>query len=99
EVVEQLRACGVHWEEGAPQYAAAQHLAGRTFVLTGTFPTLRREEAKVLLEAAGAKVAGSVSKKTDYVVAGEEAGSKLDKARELGVAVIDEAAMLGLLKG
>ncbi len=97
EVVEQLRACGVHWEEGAPAERAAQVLAGKTFVLTGTFPTLKREQAKELLEAAGAKVAGSVSKKTDYVVAGEEAGSKLDKARELGVAVIDEAGMLALL--
>lgn len=98
EVVEQLRACGVHWEEGAPLDAASLHLAGKAFVLTGTFPTLRREEAKALLEASGAKVAGSVSKKTDYVVAGEEAGSKLDKARELGVAVIDEAGMLALLR-
>jgi DNA ligase (NAD+) len=97
EVVEQLRACGVHWDEGAPAERAAQPLAGKTFVLTGTFPTLRREQAKEMLEAAGAKVAGSVSKKTDYVVAGEEAGSKLDKARELGVAVIDEAGMLALL--
>lgn len=99
EVVEQLRACGVHWDEGAPAERAAQPLAGKTFVLTGTFPTLKREQAKEMLEAAGAKVAGSVSKKTDYVVAGEEAGSKLDKARELGVAVIDEAAMLALLNG
>lgn len=99
EVVEQLRACGVHWDEGAPAERAAQPLAGKTFVLTGTFPTLRREQAKEMLEAAGAKVAGSVSKKTDYLVAGEEAGSKLDKARELGVAVIDEAAMLALLNG
>ncbi|MDQ7744494.1 NAD-dependent DNA ligase LigA [Hydrogenophaga pseudoflava] len=97
EVVEQLRACGVRWEEGTPAERAAQPLTGKTFVLTGTFPTLRREEAKELLEAAGAKVAGSVSKKTDYVVAGEEAGSKLDKARELGVAVLDEAGMLALL--
>lgn len=99
EVVEQLRACGVHWDEGAPAERAAQPLAGKTFVLTGTFPTLKREQAKEMLEAAGAKVAGSVSKKTDYLVAGEEAGSKLDKARELGVAVIDEAAMLALLNG
>ncbi|MFM2075627.1 MAG: ligase [Pseudomonadota bacterium] len=98
EVVEQLRACGVHWEEGAPAARAAQPLAGKTFVLTGTFPTLKRDQAKDLLEAAGAKVAGSVSKKTDYVVAGDDAGSKLDKARELGVAVIDEAGMLALLK-
>lgn len=97
EVVEQLRACGVTWEEGEPAERAPQPLAGKTFVLTGTFPTLKREEAKALLEAAGAKVAGSVSKKTDYVVAGAEAGSKLDKANELGVAVLDEAGMLALL--
>lgn len=97
EVVEQLRACGVQWAEGAPAERAAQTLAGKTFVLTGTFPTLKRDEAKDLLEAVGAKVAGSVSKKTDYVVAGDDAGSKLDKARELGVAVIDEAGMLELL--
>lgn len=74
-------------------------LAGRTFVLTGTFPTMSREEAKQLLEAAGAKVSGSVSKKTDYVVAGADAGSKLDKARELNVAILDEAGMLSLLAG
>ena len=97
EVVEQLRACGVTWEEGEPAERAPQPLAGKTFVLTGTFPTLKREDAKALLEAAGAKVAGSVSKKTDYVVAGTEAGSKLDKANELGVAVLDEAGMLALL--
>jgi DNA ligase (NAD+) len=98
EVVEQLRACGVTWEEGEPAERAPQPLAGKTFVLTGTFPTLKREDAKALLEAAGAKVAGSVSKKTDYVVAGAEAGSKLDKANELGVAVLDEAGMLALLQ-
>ncbi len=98
EVVEQLRACGVTWTEGEPAEPTVQPLAGKTFVLTGTFPTLKREQAKEMLEAAGAKVAGSVSKKTDYVVAGEEAGSKLDKARELGVAVIDEAGMLALLQ-
>jgi DNA ligase (NAD+) len=97
EVVEQLRACGVTWEEGEPAERAPQPLAGKTFVLTGTFPTLKREDAKALLETAGAKVAGSVSKKTDYVVAGTDAGSKLDKANELGVAVIDEAGMLALL--
>jgi DNA ligase (NAD+) len=98
EVVEQLRACGVSWEEGDPAERAPQPLAGKTFVLTGTFPTLKREDAKALLEAAGAKVAGSVSKKTDYVVAGTEAGSKLDKANDLGVAVLDEAGMLALLE-
>ncbi len=97
EVVEQLRACGLRWEEGEPSPVAQLPLAGKTFVLTGTLPTLSREEAKEMLEAAGAKVAGSVSKKTDYVVAGTEAGSKLDKARELGVAVLDEAGLRALL--
>jgi DNA ligase (NAD+) len=97
EVVEQLRACGVQWEEGEPAPRAQLPLAGQTFVLTGTLPTLSREEAKEMLEAAGAKVSGSVSKKTHYVVAGEEAGSKLDKARELGVPVLDEAGLLAML--
>ncbi|RZL96541.1 MAG: NAD-dependent DNA ligase LigA, partial [Variovorax sp.] len=99
EVVEQLRACGLTWEEGEPAARAPKPLAGKTFVITGTLPTLGRDDAKDKLEAAGAKVAGSVSKKTDYVVAGAEAGSKLDKARALGVAVIDEAQMLALLGG
>ena len=97
EVVEQLRACGVRWEEGDALAQTPKPLAGKTFVLTGTFPTMGRDQAKELLEAAGAKVAGSVSKKTDYVVAGAEAGSKLTKAQELGVAVLDEAGMLALL--
>jgi DNA ligase (NAD+) len=99
EVVEQLRACGATWEEGEPATRAPKPLAGKTIVLTGTLPTLSREEAKDLLEAAGAKVAGSVSKKTDYVIAGAEAGSKLDKARELGVAVLDEDGLRALLGG
>jgi DNA ligase (NAD+) len=99
EVVEQLRACGVSWEEGEPAVATPKPLAGKTFVLTGTLPTLSREQAKEQLEAAGAKVAGSVSKKTDFVVAGAEAGSKLDKAHDLGVTVLDEAGLLALLNG
>ena len=83
--------------EGAPQVAVAGKLAGKVFVLTGTLPSLSREDAKALIEAAGGKVSGSVSKKTDYVVAGEEAGSKLEKAQALGVAVIDEAQLRTLL--
>lgn len=98
EVIAGLRQAGVHWPDGDVPTAAAQVLAGKTLVLTGTLPTLKREEAKAMIEAAGGKVAGSVSKKTDYVVAGEEAGSKLEKAQELGVAVIDEAALIELLR-
>jgi DNA ligase (NAD+) len=99
EVVEQLRACGVNWEEGDPAVLPPKALSGKTLVLTGTLPTLSREQAKERIEAAGAKVAGSVSKKTDYVVAGAEAGSKLDKASALGVKVLDEAGLLALLNG
>ena len=99
EVVEQLRAAGVHWEEtdGAAAAQGPQPLAGKTLVLTGTLPTLSRDAAKEMIEAAGGKVSGSVSKKTHYVIAGEEAGSKLDKARELGVPVLDEAGLFALL--
>ena len=93
EVVEQLRAAGVTWEEGEPQALATSALAGKTFVLTGTLPSLSRETAKERIEAKGGKVAGSVSKKTDYVVAGAEAGSKLVKAQELGVTVLDEEGL------
>ena len=87
----------MHWPEGEPVAAQPQPLAGKTVVLTGTLPTLSRDEAKALLEGAGAKVAGSVSRKTDYVIAGAEAGSKLDKAQELGVTVLDEEGMKALL--
>lgn len=100
EVVEQLRAAGVTWTEHEPSAAAdaaTLPLFGKTLVLTGTLPTLSREEAKALIEEAGGKVAGSVSKKTHYVVAGEEAGSKLEKAQTLGVPVLDEAGLQALL--
>ncbi|HEY6510970.1 MAG TPA: NAD-dependent DNA ligase LigA, partial [Burkholderiaceae bacterium] len=99
EVVEQLRAAGVHWDEhnGVQADTTPKPLAGKTFVLTGALPTWSRDEAKALIEAAGGKVSGSVSKKTDYLVAGEEAGSKLDKARELDVAVLDEAGLRAML--
>lgn len=98
EMIEQLRAAGVQWPEGAPAERKAQPLQGLTFVLTGTLPTMSRDEAKEIIEAAGGKVSGSVSKKTSYVVAGEEAGSKLAKAEELGVTILDEAGLLSLLK-
>jgi len=98
EVVEQLRACGITWIEGPPAERVPTPLSGKTLVLTGTLPTLGREEAKAWIEAAGGKVAGSVSKKTSYVVAGSEAGSKLDRALELGVPVLDEAGLKALLE-
>ena len=94
-LVESLKAAGV--EMTAEKRQRSAQLAGLTFVLTGTLPTLTREAAKAMIEAAGGKTAGSVSKKTSYVVAGEEAGSKLDKARELKVPVIDEAGLMALL--
>ncbi|MBU4500008.1 MAG: NAD-dependent DNA ligase LigA, partial [Gammaproteobacteria bacterium] len=97
EVIATLRGAGVHWPESTGLQQSAGILAGKTLVLTGTLPTLARDAAKDRIEAAGGKVAGSVSKKTDYVVAGAEAGSKLEKARELGVPILDEAGLLALL--
>ncbi|MGE5467153.1 MAG: NAD-dependent DNA ligase LigA [Ignavibacteria bacterium] len=98
DVVAQLRAAGVHWTEGQPAAVVDSRIAGKTFVLTGTLPTMTRDEAKELIEVHGGKVAGSVSKKTDYVVAGAEAGSKLEKAQALGVTIIDESQLEELLK-
>ncbi len=97
-VIEALRAAGVRWPEHAPRRASAGPLAGKTVVLTGTLGAFTRDEAKERLEALGAKVAGSVSKKTSFVVAGSEAGSKLDKARELGVEIWDEARLQTFLE-
>ena len=98
EIALQLRACGILWkEDDGTADTAPKPLLGQTFVLTGTFPTMSRDEAKDRIEAAGGKVSGSVSKKTHFVVAGTEAGSKLDKATELGIAVLDEAALLAML--
>jgi DNA ligase (NAD+) len=97
ELVERLREAGLTFEQEI-KVRASGALEGKTFVLTGTLPKLSREEAKEKIEAAGGKVTGSVSKKTDYVVAGEEAGSKLDKANSLGIPVISERELLELLK-
>jgi DNA ligase (NAD+) len=96
--VKAMRAAGLNLVEAAAA-GSVEGVAGKTFVLTGTLPTLGRDEARDLIEKAGGKVSGSVSKKTDYVVAGEEAGSKLTKAQELGVAILDEAALRALLGG
>ena len=97
EVIEQLRATGIVFPEGEGEAAELGPLAGKTLVLTGTLPQLARDEAKALIEAAGGKVSGSVSRKTHYVVAGSEAGSKLAKAQELAVPIIDEAQLRILL--
>ena len=99
EVVEQLRACGVTWPEGPPAPVTVKRLSGQTFANTGTLPTRGRDEAKDLIEAAGGKVAGSVSKKTHFLVAGAEAGSKLTKAQALGVTVLDEDGLKEMPNG
>ena len=95
ELVKRLEAAGLQFKGTKKVRGTA--LAGQTFVLTGTLPTYSRDEAKKMIEDAGGKVSGSVSKKTNYVVAGDDAGSKLDKARQLGVTVIDEDALKTLL--
>ena len=99
EVIEQLRACGIGWSESASTALQAKTLSGKTIVVTGTLPSMGRDEVKDRIEAAGGKVAGSVSKKTDFVVAGAQAGSKLDKALALGVPVIDEQGLKEMLDG
>ena len=96
-LVEELRAAGLQFT--AKRRERTEQLAGLTFVLTGTLPTLTREQAKEKIESAGGKVSGAVSKKTSYVVAGEEAGSKLEKAQTLKVRVLDEVGLLALLNG
>ena len=97
-VIEELIAQGVHWPDPPPaQGDAVASLTGKTFVLTGTLASMSRDEAKQRLQALGAKVTGSVSAKTDFVVVGDSPGSKLDKALELGVPTLDEAGLRGLL--
>ena len=97
DVIRNLRAAGVYWTETQVRNDQTGKLSGKSFVLTGTLPTLSREEAREKIEALGGKVAGSVSSKTDYVIAGTEAGSKLEKAHALGVTVLDEAGLFALL--
>ena len=97
ELITRLRDAGVS-TKAAADGPKSDRLAGKTFVLTGTLPTMTRDEAAAKIKAAGGKTAGSVSKKTDYVLAGEEAGSKLTRARELGIPVIDEATFLQMLE-
>jgi DNA ligase (NAD+) len=96
-VVERLRTAGVRWEVSEPSENSAA-LEGQTFVLTGTLSTLKRNDAKAQLQALGAKVSGSVSKNTDYLVAGDAAGSKLTKAQSLGVKILDENELIALLE-
>jgi DNA ligase (NAD+) len=98
DLVDRLRQAGLTFAHAIKEKKAAGRLAGKVFVLTGTLPNLTREDAKERIEAAGGKVTGSVSKKTDYVVAGEDPGSKLDKANSLGVAVIGEPELIALLQ-
>ena len=98
QVIASMQNLGVHWPETTGKQAASGVLLGKTLVLTGTLPNLSRDVAQAMIEAAGGRLSGSVSKKTDYVVAGSDAGSKLEKAQSLDVAVIDEAGLLALLK-
>ncbi len=97
QVIEALRAAGVHWREAAGKGSTPGPLSGKTFVLTGTLPHLSRDQAKEMIEAAGGRVSGSVSKKTDYVVVGAEPGSKYDRALELKIPLLDEEGLLRLL--
>ena len=98
EVIKKLIELGLAWTNSDGQGQQQGVFLGKTFVLTGSLPNLSRDQAKAMIEAVGAKVSGSVSKKTDFVIAGEDAGSKLDKAQALGLVILDETGLLALLK-
>jgi len=97
DILQQLLNSGLHWPDPEVTAHEKSGISGLTFVVTGSLPTLSRNEVKDRLQSCGAKVAGSVSRKTDYLVAGEKAGSKLKKARDLGVQVLDEQQLIELL--
>jgi DNA ligase (NAD+) len=99
DLIEKLRSAGLIFEHTAAKPDSSAPLSGLTFVLTGTLTGMNREEAAQRIESLGGKVSTSVSRKTSYVVAGDEPGSKLDKARELKVAVIDESTLMHMLEG
>jgi DNA ligase (NAD+) len=99
ELIEKLRAHGVNFSSRAPEQPSSGALAGKTVVITGTLPGVTREEAAETLSASGAKVTGSVSRKTDFLLAGDEAGAKLDRARALGVRVVTWEEMRGIIGG
>ncbi len=98
-IVQRLIAAGISWPEARPVARAARPLSGITIVLTGTLETMTREQAGAALQALGAKVSSAVSKRTSYLIAGAEAGSKLARARQLEVPVLDESGLAGLLRG
>jgi DNA ligase (NAD+) len=98
KLIEKLKIAGVRLTEEQRELISETKISGKTFVLTGTLPSLKRSEAAQMIEERGGKVSGSVSKKTDYLLAGEEAGSKLDKAKELGIFILDEKGFLDLLR-
>jgi DNA ligase (NAD+) len=96
-LIERLQAAGLQLSQSQSNHLIKETVAGKTFVLTGTLPNLKRDEAKTLIEQAGGKVTSSVSRATDYLVVGENAGSKLEKAQSLGITQLSEAQLLALL--
>ena len=96
-VIDMLRAAGVHWDDSLPAVVTHSAITGKVFVITGTLPSMSRDEAKARIEAMGGKISGSVSKKTNFVLAGAEPGSKFIKAQELGITILDEAQFINLI--